>query len=474
MLKLLLLKVGEFIMGMFKPPVGNTTVTDASSLNGKTEDELSVYNSARLGGELASTIINGLITFPDATLKKQVLYASVLENKISNGSFDVNLSGWTLGQIGGITEYSSSRYTDDYHSSPASCNIYFDTTGMSGENGVTMTVTDVDLTGVDEITFYAKQLSESEYYMDISVSTFMIGTHNVGLQVTGRSGGESGKIDNQWRKCYTESIPSEVKAPGQTLIFYFMTQDSKGFEFVIDDFVAYGSPATKASWISDIDAYIDSEINDHLETPLSSISRKFLYRKILVNGITSGDMERADPAPWTGPGFGEVLSMDSSIYHSGTKSLKTLFDLSLGSSQYLILEGIDLTYAEEITFWIYGGANCVNGTVGPSLGEMPTAQAFATSSWTKITYAVPSGNRTTGQNLSLEITCTAGSGIAVYLDDVVALVAPNDIYGWGTSPLYHGSLSAAPTSDVLAGDEYYNTGDSKFYKYNGSSWIALN
>lgn len=40
-------------------------------------------------------------------------------------------------------------------------------------------------------------------------------------------------------------------------------------------------------------------------------------------------------------------------------------------------------------------------------------------------------------------------------------------------PVYYGSLASAPTS-ITAGDEYYNTGDSKFYKYNGTDWIALN
>jgi len=38
---------------------------------------------------------------------------------------------------------------------------------------------------------------------------------------------------------------------------------------------------------------------------------------------------------------------------------------------------------------------------------------------------------------------------------------------------YHGSAASAP-SEPAAGDEYYNTGDSKFYKYNGTDWIALN
>ena len=42
-----------------------------------------------------------------------------------------------------------------------------------------------------------------------------------------------------------------------------------------------------------------------------------------------------------------------------------------------------------------------------------------------------------------------------------------------TVPKYYGSLAGVPAT-YKAGDEYYNTGDSKFYKYNGTDWIALN
>jgi len=42
-----------------------------------------------------------------------------------------------------------------------------------------------------------------------------------------------------------------------------------------------------------------------------------------------------------------------------------------------------------------------------------------------------------------------------------------------TVPKYYGSLASVPAT-YKAGDEYYNTGDSKFYKYNGTDWIALN
>jgi len=49
----------------------------------------------------------------------------------------------------------------------------------------------------------------------------------------------------------------------------------------------------------------------------------------------------------------------------------------------------------------------------------------------------------------------------------------SDISDLKTYVVYHGS-SSDPPSTPSAGDEYYDTDDSKFYKYNGTDWIALN
>lgn len=51
--------------------------------------------------------------------------------------------------------------------------------------------------------------------------------------------------------------------------------------------------------------------------------------------------------------------------------------------------------------------------------------------------------------------------------------ATEGTFEWKSVPVYHGELASAP-STFKSGDEYYNTGDSKFYKYNGTDWIALN
>ena len=59
----------------------------------------------------------------------------------------------------------------------------------------------------------------------------------------------------------------------------------------------------------------------------------------------------------------------------------------------------------------------------------------------------------------------------LYYDEDIVWTAGN--FTPTSKVTYHGSAASAP-SEPVAGDEYYNTGDSKFYKYNGSSWIALN
>lgn len=59
------------------------------------------------------------------------------------------------------------------------------------------------------------------------------------------------------------------------------------------------------------------------------------------------------------------------------------------------------------------------------------------------------------------------NGGTVYPDTVKA----------GTIALYHGSFATTPLIDDVkfnAGDEFYCTADSKFYKFNGTDWIPLN
>lgn len=64
--------------------------------------------------------------------------------------------------------------------------------------------------------------------------------------------------------------------------------------------------------------------------------------------------------------------------------------------------------------------------------------------------------------------------IGYEFDEYYLLIEPATItMRGGKVPVYHGELTNAPTT-YAAGDEYYNTNDLKFYKYNNSSWIALN
>lgn len=464
-------------MSVFNPPIGATSVGDATTLNGKSEGELSVYDSEKLNGlESDEYLSSTTLPIPDPTYEKQVPYRTPFENKLSNPSFTVDLTGWADSVFGALTTATIARDTVDFRSSPAACNISFDTTGLEGEMGVMLTVTGVDLTGVEAIEFYAKQLSASTYYTDISVSYFLIGETQVGMGVTGKTGGSSGFIDNEWRRCYVnDPIPIELQTTNQTLHFYFTTQWAKAIEFVVDDFAVYGPTAVPFDFIEDIDEYIGKQVDAHLDIPDPEEYKQIMYRTTKVNGIPSGGMERSSASPWYGPDFGETLSMDSSIYHSGSKSLKSTFDLGSGSSTYLMLDDIDLTGVNEITFWMYGGANCANGTVGASLGEMPSAQSFSTGSWTQITYEVPSGNKTTGQNLSLEITCTANTGIAIYLDDVVALVDPSDTYEWMSLPVsWAGALASDPTTPDN-GTMYWNTTGStlKIYVNSVVGWKTI-
>lgn len=73
----------------------------------------------------------------------------------------------------------------------------------------------------------------------------------------------------------------------------------------------------------------------------------------------------------------------------------------------------------------------------------------------------------TGSIAYLKIEGDTGSFVQLGTDNIY-------LEGTYRPTRYWGSLASAPASDMIEGDEYRNTGDSKFYKYNGSTWVALN
>ena len=114
-------------MSVFKPPIGATSVGDATTLNGKTESELSVYDSERLGGTEADDYTPlSVLNIPTQSSKKQVMYRNVEEEKISNGAFPTNLTGWTLTAFGGVTTYDMYADSDNYHVAVNGRLIFYD------------------------------------------------------------------------------------------------------------------------------------------------------------------------------------------------------------------------------------------------------------------------------------------------------------------------------------------------------------
>ena len=60
-------------MGVFKPPIGKVTIADATTLNGKTEDQLSVANADTLDG-MDST---DFATIDDIPTENVVIFNSI-------------------------------------------------------------------------------------------------------------------------------------------------------------------------------------------------------------------------------------------------------------------------------------------------------------------------------------------------------------------------------------------------------------
>ncbi len=114
-------------------------------------------------------------------------------------------------------------------------------------------------------------------------------------------------------------------------------------------------------------------------------------------------------------------------------------------------------------------------SISPSIKEWCKVSDFATVDHTH-TYVTGPESATAGNFPLLDVTGKILSDSTYAPDDFATAGHTHteaDITDLKSYVVYHGA-SADPPSTPAAGDEYYDTDDSKFYKYNGSSWVALN
>lgn len=208
-----------------------------------------------------------LLDIPDPESTKQVPYRSpnIIANRINNGNFEVDTSGWSLSAYGGVITYGMSADSSNYHNAAKAVRIIYDVPEDSGGvyeglQGVRFTQSGVDLRGVTQISFYGKQLSASTWYMDAQMlitSPFEDNFSN------GRTGSETGRMTGDWLK-YTVNVPEEYRLDNQTITIssnYTLSASYDDLDIVIDEVEALGesAPVNLYNYIPDIDTYFNSK-----------------------------------------------------------------------------------------------------------------------------------------------------------------------------------------------------------------------
>ncbi len=162
-------------------------------------------------------------------------------------------------------------------------------------------------------------------------------------------------------------------------------------------------------------------------------------------------------------------------YGNNDTSFYTINTGEWGSDTYLVSDrsGIETYVSDDFLYYECGSPN--GGKIYQEIDNGNVALAYY-STKTVLFDAYTKGDSNIKRGIKMEFASGAVPIVTVYnnTSSEFATITPTAItINNCTVPKYHGSLASAPTSPV-AGDEYYNSGDSKFYKYNGSSWIALN
>lgn len=242
-------------MSLFNPIIGGI---NAKTLQGSEASEFVKETEA-------SGIVTDVLDVPVATSAKQVPYI-FKTNKIANGDFVTDVTGWTAAAYGGASNASMVIDPVNYNTAANGAHLTVDIPADAEQTnrGVSISQT-VDLTGVETITLYAKQVSiqtvPEEALVPVVISpvyaSFVLEGTNVMC------------LDTVWGK-YVANIPEAYRLSGQTLTIGFQNQSTLAFsgtEVILDDIVGLGTPENLFNYIADLDSYIASLVTfDNLNT----------------------------------------------------------------------------------------------------------------------------------------------------------------------------------------------------------------
>lgn len=180
----------------------------------------------------------------------------------------------------------------------------------------------------------------------------------------------------------------------------------------------------------------------------SKDNNDYVYREILMDTQPGGGT--------AGSGLGIVQDFSDEISISGVN----LYDESASIDYYMSMEGTTGKFSLDITAWQEAGTTpWFNLNMDPAVGISLSLQTDS--------YKV--------NNFVDETTGICGTEIVGGVGSYISLNTVNIwMDGSYMPPRNWGILAAAPASDMIAGDMYYNSATSKACYYTGAAWVNLN
>ena len=376
------------------------------------------------------TEIIDVLAPPSSADEKQVPYRPAKEEHVTNGAFPTDLSGWSLTNFGTVSSYGMTADAVNFHLAANACRIEFDipADAEATNRGVRLSRAGVDLTGVERIIMYA---SHSDVSMEFSVHVTLCSPFEEGFNIEGRTCGESGTLDETWRRC-TIDVPEEYRTGNQTVTIEFVSYgpaETNDIVVLIDEISAMGDSIALFEYIPDITEFVIDKIANSFSIETLRTEEQIIC--VDKSRIENGDFESEIINPWgcySGDGSSIEISIETSTVKTGNQSLKLVFDepgaYSVEAS--IKLDDIDLRDCETITFWVYGGTDSVDYVINVSVGDIPIlVGSVVVDEWTQFEFAIPEAYRVDGRYLIIEAYCVDCSGrtVTIYFDDVVTYPA---------------------------------------------------
>jgi hypothetical protein len=311
-------------------------------------------------------------------------------------------------------------------------------------------------------------------------------------------------ITDEWTQ-YSFDIPEGSRLPDRSLQFVVgeTNADSDDVYTVYwDDCILYGGDLEpRLSWIPDIDTYFDEKYLSLPENPESSDGVIPVYHPGLTL-IEDTDFS-ASPSLWSTYSYEEagvtpnIGSLDTvAAYYENPPYRLICFTIShdgssapaVASHRYIFEDAIEGTITGSVGIKFYGPSSFTGlslwiekiGSDGNTvLGKVhvdSSVLSAGSGEYTEVTFDGINEIEGTcgGIGIRLELESTASTTM-YYLEisnPTCILESETEYLPENTLMRWRGTAASDP-ADSQGGDHYWNTGNSKMYMHNGTSYIAL-